>query len=443
MKAGFKAFTVYRLRASIEIDTEELNALLGDLPAGDPAITQMRRSGFINPIAGLDELAVELNAKATLVALQTAVRLVPNKIVKRELHKAKKDWEDRYQRVPTGAETQDLKNRIIGTLMETAMIDYERINAIITGQHIFIDTASVKKAEVVLGSLRHQLGTLPVHPLTAEEPPVEKFTAWVKGEEEPQQLSVREAFKSKAKLEDKAVLSGKNVDLQGSTLSELLGEDYRIVALELGYYDDALHGTTSFMLDEHLAFRSVVWPDAIIDAAAEDAGDGDDTGINLAIATMTLAAGALEDLRDGVMASLGGEVALSAEKTDLAEAAIKKAQDGIFGLGTVMVDGEEVHDPLLQQVADFVIETQRASISGVQRQFRIGYNRSARILEALEAAGIVSPPGAGNGGIRTVWKTEPWQLGDTNLNTDFGLRVARETELENEELENADDEGLI
>ncbi|PPS58286.1 hypothetical protein CRX72_12865 [Pantoea sp. BRM17] len=57
------------------------------------------------------------------------------------------------------------------------------------------------------------------------------------------------------------------------------------------------------------------------------------------------------------------------------------------------MDGDEELDPLFDQAVSFVVEKRRASISGVQRQFRIGYNRAARIIEQMEAQGIVSEPG--------------------------------------------------
>ncbi|MFJ5483886.1 DNA translocase FtsK 4TM domain-containing protein [Pectobacterium actinidiae] len=60
------------------------------------------------------------------------------------------------------------------------------------------------------------------------------------------------------------------------------------------------------------------------------------------------------------------------------------------GLG---LDGDEELDPLFDQAVEFVVDKRRASISGVQRQFRIGYNRAARIVEQMEAQGIVSSPG--------------------------------------------------
>lgn len=57
------------------------------------------------------------------------------------------------------------------------------------------------------------------------------------------------------------------------------------------------------------------------------------------------------------------------------------------------MEGEEEHDPLFDQVVEHVVQSRRGSVSGVQRRFKIGYNRAARIVEQLEAHGIVSAPG--------------------------------------------------
>ncbi|EEZ0461030.1 DNA translocase FtsK [Escherichia coli] len=69
-------------------------------------------------------------------------------------------------------------------------------------------------------------------------------------------------------------------------------------------------------------------------------------------------------------------------------------------------DGVEELDPLFDQAVQFVTEKRKASISGVQRQFRIGYNRAARIIEQMEAQGIVSEQG--HNGNREVLAPPPF-----------------------------------
>jgi S-DNA-T family DNA segregation ATPase FtsK/SpoIIIE len=68
-------------------------------------------------------------------------------------------------------------------------------------------------------------------------------------------------------------------------------------------------------------------------------------------------------------------------------------------------EGEEELDVLYNEALDFVTETRRVSISSVQRKFRIGYNRAARIVEQMELQGVVTTPG--NNGAREVLAPAP------------------------------------
>jgi S-DNA-T family DNA segregation ATPase FtsK/SpoIIIE len=78
-------------------------------------------------------------------------------------------------------------------------------------------------------------------------------------------------------------------------------------------------------------------------------------------------------------------------------------QPGIAGAGGAS-DAEDA-DPLYDEAVSFVTESRRASISAVQRKLRIGYNRAARMIETMEAAGVVSE--MGSNGSREVLANAP------------------------------------
>ncbi|WP_016955304.1 DNA translocase FtsK [Catenovulum agarivorans] len=74
-----------------------------------------------------------------------------------------------------------------------------------------------------------------------------------------------------------------------------------------------------------------------------------------------------------------------------------------------MAEGEEV-DALYDEAVAFVTETRKVSVSSVQRKFRIGYNRAARIVEQMEMSGVVTS--AGHNGAREVLAAAPPKLDD-------------------------------
>jgi len=68
-------------------------------------------------------------------------------------------------------------------------------------------------------------------------------------------------------------------------------------------------------------------------------------------------------------------------------------------------EGDEENDEFYDDAVAFVTETRRGSISSVQRKFKIGYNRAARLIEQMEACGVVSSPG--HNGTREVLAPPP------------------------------------
>ncbi len=88
---------------------------------------------------------------------------------------------------------------------------------------------------------------------------------------------------------------------------------------------------------------------------------------------------------------------------DVLSGGVDASSDGSAFSGGLDDDSEQ--DPLYDEAVAFVTESRRASISSVQRKLKVGYNRAARMIEAMEAAGVVSP--AFNNGNREVIAPAP------------------------------------
>ncbi len=89
--------------------------------------------------------------------------------------------------------------------------------------------------------------------------------------------------------------------------------------------------------------------------------------------------------------------------TDYLDLVVNDATDQLSG-GFSHVESEA--DPIYDQAVSFVTETRKASISGVQRRFKVGYNRAARLIEDMEAAGVVTSPES-NGSRQVIAQAPP------------------------------------
>jgi S-DNA-T family DNA segregation ATPase FtsK/SpoIIIE len=92
---------------------------------------------------------------------------------------------------------------------------------------------------------------------------------------------------------------------------------------------------------------------------------------------------------------------------DYIEDILQEPTEAIPGLSGGEGDTEDT-DPLYDEAVKIVTETRRASISGVQRRLKIGYNRAARLIEEMERIGIVTP--AETNGNREVLAPPPVEM---------------------------------
>jgi S-DNA-T family DNA segregation ATPase FtsK/SpoIIIE len=187
-----------------------------------------------------------------------------------------------------------------------------------------------KKIEELIARLAQKARAAGIHLILAtQRPSVDVITGLIKAN-----IPTRVAFQVSSKIDSRTIL-----DQMGA--ESLLGQGDMLFLPPGTGYPQRIHG--AFVADEEV-HRIVAW--------LKQFGE--------------------PDYKDEILAGPAGE-----------------AVDG--EPGEEGMDAEL--DPLYDEAAAFVLRSRRASISFVQRQFRIGYNRAARLVEAMEAAGLVSPMG--------------------------------------------------
>lgn len=306
----FKAFLTYRVSPVFQFNATALNEVLKLLPAGDPALGQMKRSGFVAPFPKGDRLVEDLTKGRMVFTLETAERMIPGKTLREHLDRAAAAFEKRESRVPRAKDKQMLKVEVLQRLMPQAFIVRSQVMAIYAPPYLLVGTTSVTKSETLLAAVRKVLGSFPCIPLTTDVVPLTAFTEWVSGKEDyPDNFEPGETFTAKGKLDTPRTIQGKKVDLSAESLSDFLSDDYLVTAMQLNWQDPELAVPTSFVVNETLGIKSVEWPDAILDRAQDDVGESDDdeNGHALLHASAILLADRADALVCAVRDALGGE----------------------------------------------------------------------------------------------------------------------------------------
>jgi recombination associated protein RdgC len=272
---------------------------------------------------------------------------------------------------------------------------------------LVIDAASPSKADEVVKLLLKAVDKLPLESLRVQRSPVAVMTEWLQADDAPSGFTVDQDATMRATGEGHATVKYVNHTLEADDVRRHIAAGKQCTHMAMTW-----DSKISFVLTETLAIKGIKPLD--VSKENESSPKNGDERFDSDMALMT---GELARMLADLVEALGGEadVGLGDAKAAPVRAVIAGinrllAEDGTtavltgpgvkleFGSASPILDGGQ--DELYDKAVEVVRTSRRASISLVQRHLAIGYNRAARLMEAMETLGVISA--MASNGDRTV-----------------------------------------
>ncbi|MCC4269175.1 recombination-associated protein RdgC [Marinobacter nauticus] len=394
----FKNIRIFRFTRPIEITAEQLEAKLQANAFKPCGPQEQNRRGWCTPLGKHSEQLVHAANGDLLICLQHQEKLLPGPVVKEFVEERAESIEIEQGRKVRRKEKDEIREQVILEMLPQAFPRNRKTYGYLSAKngYLIVDAGSAKQAEDFASTLRKSLGSLPVRPPVVEQAPALTFTGWINETIDLPDVAVLGADCWMADpSEDGGKVIARGLDLKADEVRNHLDAGMQVTKVALTWDDNV-----SFCLDETLAITRVKFGDTLKDQLDDVDADDALAKMDAAFCLMTLE---LERMIPALLKALGGE-----DRSAIVE-------DDPLVIGVDMASGREtsavmpVHgegaDPLYFEAVQLVAETRRASVSSIQRAFKIGFNRADNLMDALEANGIVSP--CAHNGAREVLAPKP------------------------------------
>ena len=333
------------------------------------------RSGFVNAMHhSSGTYCHALNDDVFVLTMRRQEKLLPAKVISEELQ-PKIDALQLEKGRPLGRkEKQALKEELIQTLLPRAFSQSTQMNAIIdkASGYMLVDTSSAGRAEDLLSMLRKGLGSLPALPWIDGNKLSSSMQTWLTGQNLPEGMVLGHAVKLAAPDEEGAKASFDNQILTALDVQNQL-EDKLVVEMVLSCAERC-----TFKIKDNGGLSQIKWHEFITNT--NDELGWDDLVLRLD-ADLLLIVDQMRSIIAAILAVVGAP-----EVRAVPDNAAVTVYAPAFG-------DDHGDDHLYGPAVDFVKSTRKVSVSAVQRQFRIGYNRAARLVEKMQDNGVVTSPG--------------------------------------------------
>ncbi len=305
---------------------------------------------LVTPLVGINGFSIQL---------QYDEKVIPTAVIKTQVDELVKKTEKETGFPITRKQKSEVKDNVIAALLPTALVKSTIVNAYYDAdsKYLVVDTTQKKFADTIINLLINCCGSVKTETINVNSVKLglsAKVSASLNGDEEALNgFNLGSSCKLiKRGTKEKTTYQDTDLELISDTLKEDLEQGYEFDNAEM------CRSTVSFTLTNKFFFKSFSYSMFKLD----------------------------EDCKDDKAYSFRYEAGV---KMLLVVDIINSMCDLV---GYKESDSEESGDVLTGDVKAFVIETRRASVSGIQREFKIDYNRAARIIEELESMGVVSAP---------------------------------------------------
>ncbi len=206
---------VYRLSREVSLSADEMEKQLSALSFTPCGSQDMVKTGWVSPMGShSDALTHTVNGQIVICARKEE-KILPSPVIKQELQAKIERLEGEQHRKLKKTEKDSLKDEVLHSLLPRAFSRFNQTFLWVdtVNDLIMVDAASAKRAEDTLALLRKSLGSLPVVPLTLENPIELTLTEWVRSKELPAGFTLMDEAELKAILEDGGVIRCKKQDL--------------------------------------------------------------------------------------------------------------------------------------------------------------------------------------------------------------------------------------
>ncbi|AEJ11925.1 recombination-associated protein RdgC [Pseudomonas plecoglossicida] len=267
----FKNLLTYRLTQEVPFEPEALEAALASKPARPCASQELTTYGFVAPFGkGEDAPLVHVSGEYLLIAARKEERILPSSVVNDAVKEKVEEIETEQMRKVYKKERDQIKDEIIQAFLPRAFIRRSMIFAAIAPRLgvILVNSASAKRAEDLLSTLREVMGSLPVRPATVKIAPVATMTEWVKSQEAAEGFYVLDECELRDTAEDGGIVRCKRQDLTGEEIQLHLSTGKVVTQLALAWQDKL-----SFILDDKMVIKRLKFEELLQEQAEQDGGD--------------------------------------------------------------------------------------------------------------------------------------------------------------------------